>query len=214
MKISEIYKKYKIMPNLQEHMLRVAAVASIICDNFDNALDKNSIISACLLHDMGNIVKFNLKLFPDFRQPEGIDYWTKIQQEFRTKYGNNDYEATYKILNEININQRIVQLIKSIEFAKTPENIKHPDFESKICLYSDLRVGPKQIMSLNDRLAEVKERYKKNKGVSETFYNSLVENANILEKQIFKYCKIKPEDITEEKVKPLIEKLRNFNIEI
>ena len=40
MKISEIYEKYKIMPNLQEHMLRVAGVASIICDNFSKKIEK------------------------------------------------------------------------------------------------------------------------------------------------------------------------------
>ena len=39
-KILDIYDEYKIMPNLQEHMLRVAAVASLICDNFDEVLPK------------------------------------------------------------------------------------------------------------------------------------------------------------------------------
>ena len=55
-KISEIYAEYKIMPNLQMHMYRVAAVASLIYDNFNEPLNKEEIITACLLHDMGNII--------------------------------------------------------------------------------------------------------------------------------------------------------------
>ncbi len=62
-KISEIYEEYKIMPNLREHQLRVAAVAAQICDNFNKPLNKKEIITACLLHDMGNIIKFKLELF-------------------------------------------------------------------------------------------------------------------------------------------------------
>jgi len=41
MKIQQIYDKYQIMPNLQEHMLRVAGVASIICDNYTKPVNKS-----------------------------------------------------------------------------------------------------------------------------------------------------------------------------
>ena len=74
MKISEIYQKYQIPPHLQLHMYRVSAVAWTICDNFDEELDKIKIVAADLLHDMGNIIKFDLKLFPEFLEPEGYDY--------------------------------------------------------------------------------------------------------------------------------------------
>ncbi len=55
MSIGTIYKKYKIMPQLQEHMFRVAAVALLICENFEDSLPKEDIVTACLLHDMGKI---------------------------------------------------------------------------------------------------------------------------------------------------------------
>ena len=32
--IEDIYVEYQVMPNMREHMYRVAAVAKIICDNF------------------------------------------------------------------------------------------------------------------------------------------------------------------------------------
>ena len=77
--ISEIYEEYKIMPNLREHMLRVAGAASLICDNFTEPLNKEEIISACLLHDMGNIIKFKLDYFPEFNKPEKAEYWQNVQ---------------------------------------------------------------------------------------------------------------------------------------
>ena len=76
-RITEIYDEYKIMPNLREHMFRVAGVASLICDNLEESLSKKEIISACLLHDLGNIVKFDLestaKLFSV--SEKDLKYW-------------------------------------------------------------------------------------------------------------------------------------------
>ena len=87
MKIQKIYDDYKIMPQLQLHQLRVAGVASIIVDNFQEKLDKDAIVSAALLHDMGNIIKFNLNFFPDALEPEGLDHWQSVKDEFILKYG-------------------------------------------------------------------------------------------------------------------------------
>lgn len=213
MKIQEIYDKYKIMPNLQEHMFRVAGVASIICNDFERPIDKESIIIALLLHDMGNMSKIKLDLFPQFAQPKGVNYWNKILNEFKQKYGNDDYKATYRILKELDVSQKTSQIVKSIEFAKATQNSKHNDFNKKISLYSDIRVAPFGVTSLKDRLAEVKQRYIKNKGVTEDFFNGLAKSMDKIEQQIFNYCKIKPEDITEEKVRPLFEELRNFEID-
>jgi len=59
MNILETYKKYKIMPSLQLHMLRVGAVASLICKNTNDKLadefavgteNYKNIVTATLLH--------------------------------------------------------------------------------------------------------------------------------------------------------------------
>jgi len=54
----------------------------------------------------------------------------------------------------------------------------------------------------------------RNKGISEETFDQISQSLFAIEKQIFARCKIKPEDITEEKVKPLFGGLRNFEIEI
>ena len=71
MTILEIYEKYKIMPQLRTHMLRVAAVGKIVCDAVNEKVKQNrgefvntkNVVTACLLHDMGNIIKFDLNYF-------------------------------------------------------------------------------------------------------------------------------------------------------
>ena len=80
--IQQIYSDYKIMPNLQLHQLRVASVAKIIAENFKEKLDKESIVIACLFHDMGNIIKFNFSYFTEFLKPEGLEYWQAVKNEY------------------------------------------------------------------------------------------------------------------------------------
>ena len=55
----EIYTAYKIMPNLQLHQLRVAAVGKLICDNFNppagGTVNERGVILARLFSHMGKI---------------------------------------------------------------------------------------------------------------------------------------------------------------
>ena len=143
--ISEIYKKYKIMPSLQLHQLRVAAVAKLVGENMNVEINLDGLIKACLLHDMGNIIKFKLDLFPEFLKPEGLSYWEDVKQEFVYKYGNDEHTATYKIAEEIGLNSREMEILKSIGFSKAIENLEHDDYTRKIACYSDHRVSPNGI---------------------------------------------------------------------
>ncbi|OGI65785.1 hypothetical protein A3A95_01495 [Candidatus Nomurabacteria bacterium RIFCSPLOWO2_01_FULL_39_18] len=211
--IEDIYKKYKIMPNLQEHMLQVAAVASLICDNFNEPLDKEEIITACLLHDMGNIIKFKLGQFPESLEPEGLEYWQNVQNEFIEKYGRNEYEASIKISEELEVSTRAIELIKSISFLGVSKTAEEDDYAKKIPEYGDDRVNPFGIVSLEDRLTDLRTRYahrdrERGNNFREVFESSMRK----IEKQIFAKCKIKPEDINDESAKGVILSLRNFMI--
>lgn len=201
------------MPNLQEHMLRVAGVAKIISDNYLKTLNKELLLSSALIHDLGNMTKIKIDAFPEFAQPEGVDYWSKVLTEFKEKYGNDDYSATYTILKELNVPQDVYNLVSSLEFVKASQTAKSNNLELKICLYSDARVTPYGVASLQKRLSEVKDRYIRNKGVSEEKYNEISQSLYDIEKQIFANCRINPEDISEEKVKLLFNGLTNFDIQ-
>src|SRR3954471_17109842 len=112
-KVSEIYSKYKIMPALQQHQLRVAAVAAIICDSLPG-IDKEAVITACLFHDMGNIIKSDLSYFPEFTKPEGIVYWGKVKQDYIRKYGRDEHTATIAIAKEIGLPEKVMNCLDAI----------------------------------------------------------------------------------------------------
>lgn len=211
-KISEIYQEYKIMPGLQMHMFRVAAVASLICDNYIESLPKEEIVTVCLLHDMGNIIKSNFEFLPEFLKPEGLDYWQKVKDGYIEKYGKDTHKATIKIIKELNLSRRITSLADQNRFSLMCEHKNTYDIGLKIIHYTDARVSPHGVVSYDDRMEEAKLRYKRRDGITEDERDKLVACGKNMEKEIFAKCKIKPEDITEEIIQPIVSSLQNFVI--
>ncbi|MFA6520198.1 MAG: HD domain-containing protein [Candidatus Paceibacterota bacterium] len=209
--ILDIYKEYKIMPNLQMHMLRVAAVASIICDNFDEPLPKEDIITACLLHDTGNILKFKLGYFPEFLEPEGLEYWQKVKDKYKQKYGEDEHVATLKIAKELQASDQILELIYAISFVRAPITASEQKFGDKIVEYADSRVTPFGVVGLEDRLMDLRKRYD-HKGGDTPERRAYEQAVRDIEQQIFVKCSIKPEDITDKSVAPVVTLLKNFVI--
>lgn len=206
------------MPSLQLHMYRVTAVASRIVDNWKGEnLDKKEIIIACLLHDIGNIIKFKLGYIPEALEPEGLDYWEAVKKEFIEKYGKDEHEATHKIAREIEVSERIFEIISAIGFSKSVENTRESDFRKKISCYSDHRVTPGGIASLEKRMQSGRKRFEVNKGISDlkkagADFEMYAKGMRKLEKQIFQKCSIKPEDIADESVAPYLEKMKEVEI--
>lgn len=220
MQITEIYQRYKIMPQLQEHQLRVAAVAKIICDHLRAKVETDTIITACLLHDMANIIKFDLspevtaKLVPQVLKDGQLEYWQGVQQEFIQKYGLDEHKASIEIAKELGLNGQVLKCIENIDFAKALENVQNEELEPKICDYADLRVGPKGILSIKERLEEGRERYKDRteKWIAAEKWGELNHACLTVERQIFALASIRPEDITDESVKLVIEELKAYKI--
>ncbi|MEK7569297.1 MAG: class I tRNA ligase family protein [Patescibacteria group bacterium] len=211
LKVMEIYKKYKIFPRLQEHMLRVAAVVTLICDNFSSPVDKNDLILAALFHDMGNIIKTDLTYFSDFDKEE-IKYWENVKSEYVNKYGHDEHVPAIQIMKEIGLPEKAIYLATQDRFSLLCEHRDSSEMDVKIMSYSDNRVNPNGVVSYDERMEEARVRYQwKNRGMEEERQKFVACGAEI-EKQIFAHCKIKPEDITDEAVAPIIEELKKLVI--
>lgn len=214
----DIYREYKIMPALQLHQLRVAAVGKSVCDSLKIPVHTNDVVLACLFHDMGNVVKFDLERFPEFLEPKGLEYWQGVQKEFFAKYGREQHAANEAIAKEIGLPEKVQEYICNIGFSKIESMTIDLSSERKICQYADLRVGPHGILSVEERMREGRERYRgmrdwaEHTEVSEEKFEATVTQARSLEKQIFKHAAITPEDITDESTKNMIEELRKFPV--
>ena len=161
MKISEVYRKFSITPNLQEHMLTVTKVALFIADHWIGPeLNKDRLKKAALVHDLGNIVKFDFVAHPEFLGDEQkrVGYWKKKQREIIEKYGDDDHEATKLMLNELGFDNDSIEVISSKSFANSIATKDSNNWSLKILLYSDLRVLPSGVGTLEERLKDILER--------------------------------------------------------
>ena len=211
----ELYRQYNIMPSLQLHQLRVAAVGKTICDNFKQPINTRDVILACLFHDMGNIIKSDLTYFPQFVEPEGVEYWGKVKADFIAKYGAEHHRANVAIVKEISIPASAVALIDSIGFSKVGDVVADPSYERKVLQYADMRVGPHGVLPLVQRLREGRERYTKTRTArtyheSDKEFEKLLQTAITLEKQISSRTVLAVQEITDATIGDTVEELRKY----
>jgi len=225
------------MPNLREHQLRVAGVAKIICKSLqEKEVEADTIVIACLLHDMGNIIKFKLELFPEFLKPEGLDYWKEIQEEYVRKYGKDEHVATIQIAKEVlsqycysdppvggeesrkDLNtsdkpqydkERIIELIHAIGFSNAKQNYETKDFGKKIAAYADMRVKPSGVTSMKERLDDGRNRFSRLQKHEPVVFEDMSNYLYAIEEQIFTVSNISPDDITENNVQRSIPKVQS-----
>lgn len=208
--IGDIYKEYHTMPNLQEHQIRVAAVAMQVCDGFDIPLDRERLAKACLLHDIGSIVKFKLKEFPNLWYGETLEYWEKIQKEYIEKYGTDDYESNMAIISEIGVDKKVYDIADAVGFHNWCLINTDGGWEHKIASYADSRVSPFGVLSLNDRLFESSRRYKNVEHPANEMINELYDCVRDFENQIFEHLEFNPSDITNESIEKYFEELKKI----
>ena len=208
MNILKIYNKYHLPENLQMHMLRVAACANLILDNWKGKpIDRKAITRVSLLHDMGNMVKI-----PE----EGQDReFIVIRRKYFKEYGTNDHEINMLIGKNLGLNKKELEILNGKRSRKNEQTAKSDNYEIKICAYCDQRVAPDGVVSLKERLEDAKIRYKDRPlsvWSNEEKANQLIKCALEIEEQIMRYCKLKPEDINNQSIQTYIDRLKEYEI--
>ncbi len=213
MTIKEVYSHFKINQGLQLHMLRVGAVAKTISDNYGSDIDTQNIVSACLMHDLGNILKFKFDNddFNSFLEPEGVDFWRKRKVEVELEYGVNEDEVTIKMINELKVDPEISRVVEAGHLEVIGRLIEEKDFSGQVMLYCDMRVGPMSIISLDERLDDIQERYAPHRFSHEKL-DFLRKHLGKIEDNIFAQSNIKPSDITEDSTLELQKELLNWEV--
>jgi len=208
MNIIDIYNKYHLPENLQMHMLRVAACANFILDNYSKEVNREEITKVSLIHDIGNMVKIS-------EEESNNEEFLRVRSKYFEKHGRDDHAISLEIAKELGLTDNEMIILDGKLSKKNEETLKSGSYEIKICAYCDQRVAPNGVIGVKERLEDAKVRYK-NKPLSvwsnEEKANSLIECALEIEKQIMQYCSIKPEDINDDSIKGYIEKLKNYDI--
>ncbi|VVB75412.1 Uncharacterised protein [uncultured archaeon] len=207
--INSIYKKYHSPQNLARHMKQVAAVAALICDNSKIKVDKENIVAAAIIHDLGQFIKMKLDgeniCLLDLADQAKIDFFKETKKEFIAKYGSDDNIANTKIAREIGAPKKVIELLESKEVKAFAKNW-NKKFEERIILYADMRCSPHGVVSLEERLAEGNKRYNLNRDEAhKEFSRKFTVAMKEIEKELFEKLTILPEDINSNSVKKYLD---------
>ena len=204
--IDSLYDRYQTPLNVRRHMRLVAAVAEYLCSATGGAADTESIVAACLIHDLGNYVKMDFEdpakvAFLDCVDQENLPRLRHTQKEFRVRYGMNDAIANERIIAEIGVPERITYLFAHKELTLGPESLWKNDLGLQIFFYADLRVAPHGVAPLEERLLEFQKRHAMDKD-SQSLLRSrhFIVFAKAFEQQLFARLKMKPAGITNDSV--------------
>lgn len=201
------------MPQLQTHMLRVAGVGKIVAENWAGKCDAKLVTDLCLLHDMGNVVKFDLSegavKTKMFGVPTDLRYWREVQNEYREKFGKDAHVATKGILSQEKLDRfnRYIDEEHALYFAEAKgKELDKASAVAIILMYADCRVTPSGVVSYRERIDDLKDRYG---GVGTlTWYDWTF----WFEKWMQSKVKIDLQSIKEESVTPLFDELLRYNV--
>lgn len=218
MTIKAIYQKYEVNPRLQTHMLRVTALAKIIFDHWHGSkLNYHSLITACLLHDLGNIIKTDMVNNPP-TEGGGVTHWIEVKNSMTQKYGNDDHEATLAMCREIGVSEEVLFIVNNKEFKSFDFVLDSDNWDLKVITYADHRIGFDGLLGLKQRFDDQIKRYslstsgnKKAAIISEKG-PFLIECAFKIEKEIQEKVDLDLNKISDNEVNSEFPDLLNFEI--
>lgn len=217
MTVRELYDRYQVPPWLQLHQLRVAAVGEMLAKHIQSA-DSALVLSTCLLHDIGAIVKFDFtytthSALRSLCPSEEIPHWEGVQEKIRTRYGAEEHEATDAILDELGKGAER-RIFDQLGLRNMAQILMSEDVNLQVVQYADMRVGPFGVLSVRERLADGAARYAaawKEDGtahIADTFPANVLK----LEEVLFSGIDLSPEDITDASIAARVEELWDYAI--
>jgi hypothetical protein len=210
MNVRQVYGKYFIPKNLQEHMLRVSALSKIILEGWTGSeAGSEIIVKTCALHDIGKPVTFDIAKQAGYGMPASdIANLTKLQEFVKSQYGKTETEAVIGMCKDIGFSEEGIRIIENMErhWRIIPGLFEAGDINTLISIYCDMRIGPKGILPLVERLEDLKNR------VGPEDYEDNVKNGKRLELLIKKSSKADLNSITEKDLEDLFPELLELEI--
>lgn len=203
--ISQIYQQLGIPKHLQKHMLDTASICYLI--SLKTVKDFDTLVEEMLLHDVGNLLKL---------QPHEItcDLTRWIRDYLYNKFNGDDHLATNYICKLYGFTDDRIERMNQKTLANNVNIAKIDDIKVKIEAYCDQRVAPEGVVSLQERLEELKKRHSKIKGATLYGENAekIIKAAFEIEEQVMKEANMSKESITKEKIENISKALINFKI--
>lgn len=218
MRIQEIYDHFYVPYGVQRHMIMVASVAKTIIDSrcWSN-IDWRIVLKWALLHNIGQIAKMDFYWPHHHFYKDNMEYWSKKKVEMMNQYWSKIEDMTHSMLSELWIDNSILSLIENVGIKTYLNNNNaqtNLSIERSIIRYSDMRVCPTGIVSLEERLLDWQKRYSHEKRSKEENFATIIKNAKSEEELLFSWSVIQPENITDESTKLIQDFLRTYDMQL
>lgn len=166
--IDAIHDRFENPPILREHQKRVAAVCAFLADYWRGPpIDRDVLIAAALVHDLGNLTKADFSDEETQRTLMGEaewarkDHWQAVQQRIFERYGNDDHGVTQAMLTELDVDASISAAIGFTGFLNSARVVESGTWLSRLLIYADIRCGPHGVLSVEERFREGSVRHHK-----------------------------------------------------
>jgi len=226
--ITQLYKKYHVPKNLELHMFWVSALGQKIIDHWVGPkLHQKHTVSALLLHDIGNLVKFELNsswwlknmqkiVLEETNSTNFLNNLKKAQTQMIKKYGKNSELANVAILKEIGVEKGIIELIEDHSWERLTVALNTENWEEKIVEYCDLRVIPNGLTTVENRMNDLRQRYqhRDSSWADQESFQSRLSLVKQLEDQLEERTNIQLKTITHKEIESLVLPLSNYEIEV
>jgi hypothetical protein len=190
-------------------MLRVAAISKIILGDWTGPeLNKKAVTVACAMHDIAKPINFVITNQTQYNMSkEDVDNLPRLQTLIKEKYGTEEYDAAFKMCKDVGIEDKSCQIILVLDWSNIPFSIKKHNYESMVSIYSDMRIGPKGVLSLQGRIDDLKRRAYTNDD-----YDSYLKSGKILEKEMKKNVSLDLDKISDQDLNSYFAELLNMEV--
>lgn len=226
--ISQLFSRYQIPVNLEQHLIQVAALGQLICQNWAGSpLNHDQIVSALLLHDIGNLVKFDLNQAwtkailaessaqnPDL--PQSFKAWQNLQTQFRRRYSYNADEANFAIVKELKIDPAIINILRDHTFEDLAVLLASKNWAKMILFYCDLRFSSTGLVAVTERLQDLRARYQIHdpRYTDPKIFARWLKNSLALENLLQQHTTLRLTQLTSSQLEPYFATLLQFQIQI
>jgi hypothetical protein len=135
-----------------------------------------------------------------------VGYWKEVQREYRERYGDVEHEATVMIAREVGAGERVVQIIHDIGTSYAAHAFEEHDLPVLVATYADFRVTPRAVVSLDERIHDLLERYAGTAKYEP--YKKTTEVYHDIEAYVMQVLGVSDVTFTDEEIRARVEKLR------
>ncbi len=197
--IHQLYDEWATPQHVRAHIKQVTHVAIQLAQAFieqGEIINVNLLYAASMLHDISRVCDFSSLDRNQFKEEVTDEKWKKWQACRRDYKGMHHADIAFDQFTKLGFSEvaEVVRLHKSLNIVDEPDS--YDTLEKKILYYADKRVKHDEIVDLDERFRDGRERYGKydDRQTRERF-EQVEKKTRQLEKELFKGLKIGPKDI-------------------